>query len=132
MGILTLIAGVSIILGASPEALPEVVLPPGVADVVVVAEGHPARLTITAIDPGGNAVPVAACVGVSTCAGILNFDECSGWTVTGLVEYLHPDPGGGGPYVWAVSAAAVVVGCEVFADGFETGTTAAWSATQGE
>lgn len=49
------------------------------------------------------------------------------------VSYLHEAPGGG-PYVYRTTEIVHITGPDlrrVFTDGFETGTTEAWSHTQG-
>lgn len=112
--------------------IPEVVYQLGsTADLHLVAEGHPELITLQALTPSGQLLVVDTCPATTTCTSSIVLQECGTWQFPATVQYAHEDPMGGGPYVWGGGTAAVVVGCSVFADGFETGDTSAWSLTQG-
>jgi hypothetical protein len=84
------------------------------------AQGPPAGPGFRCWTPGGN--------WANPCAGPLTFDQCGSWRVAGGCVYEFTDQSGS-PYVNHAEAAVVVFGCEIFNDGFETGSTGEWSRT---
>ena len=110
-----------ITLGTGDDA-PEYVAAPNSTHLVAVeAEASPVKIEVVSMN----------CYSSPTCSVNVTFPQCGLYQFPGVIEYAHLAPGDTGPYVIGVNAAVIVTGCDIFADGFETGTTDAWSRTQG-
>lgn len=96
--------------------------------VLVEAGGHPYQIDISAIIPSGSVIPIITCLATPTCQQSVKFPQCGNYRLDGLVSYSHGLPGGG-TFTIALAAFVTIVGCDIFADGFETGTTDEWSNT---
>ena len=120
-----------ITLGAG-DAAPEYVAAPNSTHLVAVAaEASPVKIKVVSILPSRHVVRVMNCYSSPTCSVNVTFPQCGLYQFPGVIEYAHLAPGDAGPYVIGVNAAVIVTGCDLFSDGFETGTTDAWSRTQG-
>ena len=120
-----------IVLGVSGD-IPEYVVEPNTTHgLLVEAEAHPAEIDVQSILPAGQTIPVMNCVAENTCAVKVTFPQCGLYQFPGVIRYAFLEPGDTGPYIIGVNAAVIVAGCDIFADGFENGTTDAWSKTEG-
>lgn len=98
----------------------------------VSAEGHPETIGISATSPVGPTILLDTCYDSTQCSALLTLDQCGIWIVHAVVRYAHEDPNAPGyPYTIAESIAVVVDQCEIFSDGFESGSTGEWSSTNG-
>lgn len=100
-------------------------------DVLVESEGHPEEIGMSGVLPDSTIIQLAVCDHSSTCSVGITFIYCGFYQLPAYIQYEHGDPGGPGPYVVGVNATVIVVGCELFADDFEDGTTDAWSKIAG-
>lgn len=104
---------------------PEIIVEVGsTRGVLVEAEAHPVLITITGIGTGGATVPVATCPSSPICHPNVTFRACGVVQLSGVVEYgFFSDD----PYSIEVNAVVIVIGCDIFADGFEDGSASSWS-----
>lgn len=124
-----LVAAVFAISGAYADG-PDLYVPIGTSLVEVTAEGHPVEVRVESIAPSGAIMVLNVCQDTPVCSGPVDINEFGLWRFLGTVEYAHKDPDGS-PYVNVVATSATADPQPIFSDGFENGTTAAWSRTQG-
>lgn len=130
MSFLVAAATLAILVEGLPIA-PDLITEPGIATVMVEAEGHPNEISIDAIPPVGALFNVTTCGATPECSGPVNLDQFGLWRIVVSIAHQHGAVDGG-PYVWVGGAAVTVFDqSSIFADGFETGTTAEWSKTIG-
>lgn len=124
------VSGVMLLAGGEPVGN-EAFIDPGPVAVYVAAEGHPERITIESIDPNGIVLVLEVCDAVTSCSASNNLDQFGLWRFIATVEYEHTVPDGS-PYIDVDGISAIVVDPTlIFRDGFEDGTTDAWSKVKG-
>ena len=121
----------TIVLGLDGVTPQYVVSPNSTRGVLVEAEAHPTEIDVQSILPAGQTIGVMNCANANTCAVNVTFPQCGLYQFPGVIRYAFLAPGDTGPYIIGVNAAVIVVGCDIFADGFEDGTMNAWSVTEG-
>lgn len=126
--LLALIAGTGIGLSGFLVDGPDTYVTMGPQLVTTRAEGYPEKITVRVIPPSGATIPTTECEGTSECEMSVDVNEFGIWEFIGTIEYFHKDPDGS-PYVYVAAMAATADPQLIFVDGFETGTTEAWSKT---
>lgn len=101
------------------------VIDPGLVTVVGSCGGHPFSIKLEALLPDASEIKIAECDDAIACEGSADLWTCGLWQFRCRCLYAHTI--GGEPYSAVATADAIVVGCEIFADGFEVGDTSNWT-----
>ena len=119
-----------IVLSNADHQGPAAFVPLGPQVLTATAQGHPAKMTLRVLPPSGAVVTPTICYDTTICQKDVEINEYGLWEFIGVVEYAHEDTDGS-PYVYVAGMAATADPKPIFSDGFEDGTTNAWSQTQG-